>query len=203
MNQPTSRNWDELVDRTAWSILCGVMAAFLLLPLFASIARGQPIEPPPEEVAFDLVGLAVSATVIALATEWLRTLVPAWRRGGGADPAALAAIDHIRSVMGPGPYPAEVATAIEVLRKLAVATGGPGELAKTGLRIVPVLLGVAAAFAGWAPPIGDGSNPEMFGGVGAGFVASLFGGQLMSAFRSRLPGAGAQRAGPADDEAAP
>jgi len=157
-------DWDEIVDRTAWSILCGVMAAFLLLPLFASIARGQTTDVPPEEVAFDLVGLAVSATVLALATEWLRTLVPAWRRGGEMS-----------------------------------------ELAKTGLRIVPVLLGVAAAFAGWAPPIGDGSNPEMFGGVGAGLVASLFGGQLMSAFRSRLPGAGAQRAGPTDgdDEAQP
>lgn len=147
MNQPTSRNWDELVDRTAWSILIGVMGAFLLLPLFASLAHGQPIEPPPEEVAFDLVGLAVSATVLALATEWLRTLVPAWRRGGEM-----------------------------------------GELAKTGLRIVPVVIGIAAAFAGWAPPIGDGSQPEMFGGVGAGLVASLFGGSLVTAVRDRLPG---------------
>lgn len=158
MSQMPARDWDEIVDRAAWSLLCGIMAAFLLLPLFASIARGDELiiagalmggggDVPPEEVAFDLVGLAVSATVLALATEWLRTLVPAWRRGGEM-----------------------------------------GELAKTGLRIVPVLLGVAAAFAGWAPPIGDGSQPEMFGGVGAGLVASLFGGSLVTAVRDRLPG---------------
>lgn len=156
---PGHTDWDEIVDRAAWSLLVGVMAAFLLLPLFASIARGDELiiagalmgggggDVPPEEVAFDLVGLAVSATVLALATEWLRTLVPAWRRGGEM-----------------------------------------GELAKTGLRIVPVLLGVVAAFAGWAPPIGDGSQPEMFGGVGAGLVASLFGGSLVTAVRDRLPG---------------
>lgn len=147
MSARTQIDWDEVVNRTAWSVLVGIAAAFLLLPLFASIAHGQPVDVPPEEVALDLVGIAVSATVLALATEWLRSLVPAWRRGGEMS-----------------------------------------ELAKTALRIVPVALGVAAAFAGWAPPVGDGSHPEIFGGIGAGLIASLFGGSLVTAVRDRLPG---------------
>jgi len=142
--QEPSLGWREV----AWSVAVGIAAAFLLMPLFASIAQGQPVDVPPEEVALDLVGIAVSATVLALATEWLRSLVPQWRRGGDM-----------------------------------------GELAKTALRIVPVALGVAAALAGWAPPVGDGSNPELFGGVGAGLIASLFGGSLVTAVRDRLPGA--------------
>lgn len=136
----------------------GSRVAFVLVGLFAAVAHGDELivagalmggggDVPPEEVALDLVGIAVSATVLALATEWLRSLVPAWRRGGEMS-----------------------------------------ELAKTGLRVVPVLLGIGAAFAGWAPPIGDGSNPEVFGGVGAGLIASLFGGSLVTAVRDRLPG---------------
>lgn len=175
-------DWDELASRLAWSLMVGLASAFLLLPLFASLAHGQPLDVEPEVVAFDLASVAVCATVLVLATEWLRSLVPSWQRGARADANALAAVDHFRSL--PGADPAHV----ETLRKLAVATGGPGELAKSALRAVPVAFGIVAALLGWAPAVGDGSNPQMFGGVGAGLVASLFGGQIMSAVRSRLPG---------------
>lgn len=113
----------------------------------ADLFLAQAADVPPEAYALDLAGLALWATGLALATEWIRSLVPAWRRGG--EPM--------------------------------------GELAKTLLRVVPVALGIGAALAGWAPAVGDGSNPEMFGGVGAGLIASLFGGSLVSAVRDRLP----------------
>lgn len=181
-----TNDWDEVLGRIAWSLMVGVASAFLLLPLFASIARGDPTEVAPEAVALDLAGLAVTATVLALATEWVRSLVPAWRRGRGADPAALTAVDAARATGLAGAH-------LETLRRLAVATGGPSETAKTALRVVPVLLGVAAAALEWAPAVGDGSTPRMFGGVGAGLIASLFGGSLVGAVRSRLPGAAASR----------
>lgn len=174
-------DWDEFCGRLVWSLLVGVAAAFLLLPMFASIAQGQPVDVEPEAVALDLAGLALTATVLALATEWLRSLVPAWQRGAKADPSALMAVDAARSL-------GLAADHLETLRKLAVATGGMGELAKSGLRVVPVVLGIAAAFLEWAPAIGDGSAPRVFGGVGAGLIASLFGGSLVSAVRDRLPG---------------
>ena len=113
----------------------------------ADLFLAQAADVPPEAYALDLAGLALWATGLALATEWIRSLVPAWRRGG--EPM--------------------------------------GELAKTFLRVVPVALGIGAALAGWAPAVGDGSNPEMFGGVGAGLIASLFGGSLVGAVRDRLP----------------
>lgn len=195
MSQMPLRDWDEIVDRTAWSILIGVMGAFLLLPLFASLAHGETVEVPPVEVAFDIGGIVMLAFGLAIATEAIRAFVPKWRRGVQANPAALAAVDAARVLGLQGEH-------LEVLRRLAVATGGPGELAKALLRIVPVVLGLGAAFIGWAPSVGDGTNPETFGGVLAGLVASQFGGQLMSAFRSRLPGADAHRAGPTDDDEA-
>lgn len=181
-----NRQWDELVDQVAWSVMVGVSSAVVLLPLFASVASAQPLVVEPAEVGMDLAGLAAMATGLALATEWLRSLVPAWRRGTKADAAALAAVDAARAAGLAG-------APLETLRRLAVATGGPGEAAKTALRVVPVLLGVVAALVGMAPAVGDGSNPEALGGIGAGLIASLFGGSLVSAVRSRLPGASARR----------
>lgn len=170
----------------AWSLLVGTCAAAILGPSCVAVAQAQSMPVEPEAVALDLAGLALTATVLALATEWVRSLVPAWRRGRGADPAALAAVDAARALGLGGAH-------LEALRRLAVATGGPSEAAKTALRVVPVLLGVAAAALEWAPAVGDGSTPRMFGGIGAGLVASLFGGSLVGAVRSRLPGAATKR----------
>jgi hypothetical protein len=190
----SQRVMDE-VGRFAWSVLGALSLAMMLLPACVAVAHGQPVDVPPEEVAFDLAGIVMLAFGLSIATEAIRAFVPQWRRGVQANPAALAAVDAARVLGLQGDH-------LEVLRRLAVATGGPGELAKALLRVVPVALGLGAAFVGWAPSVGDGSSPETFGGVLSGLVASQFGGQLMSAFRSRLPGAGAQRAG-GDDESQP
>jgi len=193
----SQRVMDE-VGRVAWSVLWALSLAMMFLPACVAVANGQPLDPQPAEVAFDIGGIVLLAFGLTIATEVIRGFVPQWRRGVKANPAALAAVDAARALGLAGEH-------LEVLRRLAVATGGPGELAKALLRIVPVVLGLGAAFIGWAPSVGDGTSPETFGGVLAGLVASQFGGQLMSAFRSRLPGAGAQRAGPTggDDEAQP
>lgn len=175
----------ETVRQAAWAILIGLCAA-MLVPACVGVARADAIPVAPEAVALDIGGMSVWAVGLALAVEWVRSLVPGWRRGVRADAKALAAVDHVRAL---GADPAHV----ETLRRLAVATGGLSETAKTALRIVPVLLGVIAGVAGWAPAVGDGSQPEIVGGVGAGLVASLFGGQIMSAVRSRLPGAASRR----------
>ena len=138
----------DSVRETSSDIVWGLLVALVLAVVFAPfVAWGQTPDVPPEAYVLDLAGLALWATGLALATEWIRSLVPAWRRGG--EPM--------------------------------------GELAKTFLRVVPVSLGIGAALAGWAPAVGDGSNPEMFGGVGAGLIASLFGGSLVGAVRDRLP----------------
>lgn len=176
----------DVLGRLLYSALAGISAMMILTPLCANVAHAQVTEVPIGEVGFDVGGMAALAVVLALATEFLRGFMPAWRRGSNADPAALAAIDHIRSVMGDTRTP-ETDKAVEILRKLAVATGGMPSWAKNALRVVPVVLGVLAALAGWAPAVGDGSNPQVIGGVGAGLVASLFGGSLVGAVRSRLP----------------
>lgn len=181
----SQRILDE-VGRFAWSALTALVLAMMLTP--ACVAVAQPLDVPPEAVALDLTSLVACAVVLVMLTEWIRLFVPAWHRGAKADANALAAVDHFRAL--PGADPAHV----ETLRRLAVATGGPSDLAKNLLRAVPVALGLVSAVLEWAPAVGDGSYPRMFGGVGAGLLASLFGGQIMSAIRSRLPGAGAARA---------
>jgi len=174
--------------RLAWSVLCALALAMVLMPACVAVATAQPLDVDPQAVVYDLGGvLMVWAPILAAATEWIRGFVPAWRRGTKADPAALAAVDTLRLATVGTPL-AGVADAIEVVRKLAAATGGPSDLAKTVLRIVPVALGLVAGLLGAAPAVGDGSHPEVLGGIGAGLIASLFGGSLVKALRDRVGG---------------
>lgn len=170
-----------------WSVAIGIAAAFLLFPLFASIAHGQTADGAPSTDSLAML-LGVAGPVawpfgLALGTEFLRSVVPAWRRGVRADPKALAAVDRVRAALA-----GQEAESLEMLRRLAVATGGPSDSAKTVLRIVPVAAGVLAGLAGLTPAFGGGAHAELFGGIVSGFFAALFGGSLVKAVRDRLDG---------------
>lgn len=82
-----------------------------------------------------------------------------------------------------------VAMAVEVLRLFVPAwkrTADMTDGSKALLRLAALLLGLGSGLLGWAPEVGDGSAPRVFGGVGAGLVAALYGGLLVGAVRRRL-----------------
>lgn len=57
---------------------------------------------------------------------------------------------------------------------------------KNALRLIAVLLGALAGAMGYASSMGDGSNPRQLGGIAAGCIAALFGGQLMGVVADRF-----------------
>jgi hypothetical protein len=185
------------IVRFVLSLALGVAGAILLGPACVSIAHAQGID----SVGGVAVGsdLGISALVLlwaplfTLLTEWFRGFVPAWRRGVNANPKALAAVDRFRALGGD---PADV----EVLRNLVVATGGPSDAAKMVLRVVPVVMGVAAPFVMSALPVDQTYNPGIVSALIAGLIAAQFGGTIMKGIRDRMPGAGAERAGSADED---
>lgn len=187
----SQRVLDE-AGRLAWSVLAALAFAMVLMPACVAVAQAQDGGADVAS-ALGIAGPIAWPVGLAFATEFLRSIVPAWQRGVRADANALAAVDHFRSLPGADPVH------VETLRKLAAATGGPSDLAKTGLRIVPVAAGVIFGLLGATPAIGGGAYAEVFGGALAGFVASLFGGSIMKKARDKF-GEGKRAR---DDEAAP
>lgn len=57
---------------------------------------------------------------------------------------------------------------------------------KNALRLISVLLGGLAGALGYASSMGDGSDPRQLGGIAAGCIAALFGGQLMGVIADRV-----------------
>ena len=184
------------IGRFILSVVLGLAGSILLGPACTSIAHAQGLEvaEPAEATSFGITALvAVWAPFLAVLTEWVRGFVPAWRRGVNADPRALAAVDRFRALGG-------AVEDVEVLRALAVATGGPGPWAKTLLRIVPVVIGSGASWAMNAAGVDPTYNPGVIGGTFAGLLASQFGGSLVKAVRDRLPGAGSARVASSAEE---
>lgn len=82
-----------------------------------------------------------------------------------------------------------VSLAVEAIRLIVPAwkrTADMSDTSKGALRLVSILLGLGSGMLGWAPAIGDGSAPRVFGGVGAGLLAAVFGGLLLGIIRRRL-----------------
>ena len=98
-------------------------------------------------------------------------------------------VDFIQAI----PLAALIAMLVEMIR-LGIPwlsrkrLGGEGayNAQKNALRLIAVLLGALAGALGWASAMGDGSNPRQLGGVAAGCIAALFGGQLMGAVADRF-----------------
>ena len=117
----SQRVMDE-VGRLAWSVLGALSLAMVFLPACVAVANAQPVDGGSSADSLAML-LGVAGPVawpfgLALGTEFLRSLVPAWRRGVRADPRALAAVDRVRTALA-----GEEPESLELLQAVLVVPG--------------------------------------------------------------------------------
>ena len=127
------------------------------------------------------VGVGIAAAFLLL------PLFARFARAEGLDAVDAGAVGL--DLMGLATATVIVTLAVEVVRRSVPwlsRTHDLSEGAKVVLRLLSIGLGLGAGLLEWAPAIGDGSNPTVFGGVGAGLLASVFGAQVMGALQRRV-----------------
>ena len=133
-------------------------------------------------------GYSAAAFVSSLAMLW-----PAHRAVAQQSPLSVPVPDMLVDLAQAVPLAALISMLVELLR-LGIPwlsrkhLGGEGSYnaQKNALRLIAVLVGALAGALGWASSMGDGSNPRQLGGIAAGCIAALFGGQLMGAVSDRF-----------------
>jgi len=133
-------------------------------------------------------GYSAAAFISALAMLW-----PAHRAAAQQEPLSVPVPDMMVDLAQAVPLATLISMLVELLR-LGIPwlsrrhLGGEGNYntQKNALRLISVLLGAIAGALGWASTMGDGSNPRQLGGIAAGCIAALFGGQLMGAVTDRI-----------------
>lgn len=133
-------------------------------------------------------GYSLLAFVSTFAVLW-----PASKAAAQESPIAIPVPDMIVDFVEAVPLAVLIALLVDILRmgvpwlsRKHLGGAGTYNAQKNALRVIAVLLGALFGALGWASEMGDGSNPRQLGGIAAGCVAALFGGQLMGAVADRM-----------------